>query len=122
MSCKEPRHPVFVRGLDECVSPSETRWILSPVDFDIRHTHAWRHDEWEQLSLDAAEGDEGLIKGIRSFWDSHIPISLDVTDGYSFHALRVSDRSGAVVAGREPEFEVASEVAFSFRDFLARLE
>jgi hypothetical protein len=117
-----PEYLDFVRGLDECVNPDETRWILAPADFDIRQHHAFRHDEWEQLGIESADGDEALIREIRSFWDAHIPICFDVGDGYSFHAIRVSDRSGVVVAGREPEFEVVSEAAFSFREFLAGLE
>ena len=41
----------FVESLDECFNKSETRWILSPSDFDIREHHAFTHDEWERLSL-----------------------------------------------------------------------
>lgn len=111
----------FVCGLDECVSPDETRWILAPSDFDIREHHAWRHDEWEQLSLDSADGDSDVMAEIRSFWDGHFPISLGVGDGYSFHALRVADGSGSVVMGREPEFEDTSDVAVSFTQFLSHL-
>ncbi|RYD67178.1 MAG: hypothetical protein EOP83_03345 [Verrucomicrobiaceae bacterium] len=108
--------------MSECTNRDESRWILAPADFDIREDHAWKHDEWERLCLESAEGDEGLIREIRSFWDAHIPICLDVGDGYSFHAIRVSDQSGVVVAGREPEFEATSEVASSFREFIAGLE
>lgn len=112
----------FVTGLEECASRDETRWILAPSDFDIGIDHAFTHDAWETIGIDAAEGDLELISSITAFWDAHIPIFFDVSDGYAYHAIRVSDRSGVVVAGREPEFEDSSEIVFpSFSAFLAHL-
>ncbi len=112
----------FVIGLEEGVSGDETRWILAPSDFDIGIDHAFTHDAWETIGIDSAEGDLELISSITAFWDAHIPIFFDVSDGYAYHAIRVSDRSGVVVAGREPEFEDSSEIVFpSFSAFLARL-
>ena len=112
----------FVIGLEECASRDETRWILAPSDFDIGIHHAFTHDAWETIGIDAAEGDLELISSITAFWDAHIPIFFDVSDGYAYHAIRVSDRSGVVVAGREPEFEDSSEIVFpSFSAFLAHL-
>ncbi|QIF02690.1 SMI1/KNR4 family protein [Roseimicrobium sp. ORNL1] len=116
-----PDYIDFVTGLDECVSSDETRWILAPADFDLHEHHAWQHDAWETLSVESAAGDEQLVAQIREFWDAHIPISLGVGDGYSFYAIRVGDRSGVVVTGREPEFEDIAEVALSFTQFLAHL-
>ena len=112
----------FTTGLRECVSRDETRWILSPSEFDSRLDQAFRHDAWEQISLDAAEGDSELLTSITAFWDAHIPFFFDVSDGYAYHALRVSDRSGIVVSGREPEFEDWADVVFpSFSAFIAQL-
>ena len=104
-----------------CASPDGKRWFLSPPDFDRREDHAFTHDEWERLSLDAARGDVALTDSIVEFWDRHIPIYFDVSDGYAFHALRVADHQGAVVSGREPEFEDVSLVAKSFTAFLSQL-
>ena len=112
----------FVVGLEEVVSRDETRWILSPADFDIALDHAFTHDCWERISVDSAEGNHKLISAITAFWDAHLPIYFDVSDGYAYHAIRVSDHSGVVVSGREPEFEDSAEIAFpSFSAFLAHL-
>jgi hypothetical protein len=111
----------FLSALLDCVSPAETTWILPPADFAGTSDSAFAWDEWERLSLDSADGDEGLISEIRTFWDSHIPICLSIGDGYSFYAIRVSDQSGLVVTGREPEFEDACPVAASFTEFLSKL-
>ena len=59
-----PEYLDFVCGLDKCVNSDETHWILAPADFDITEHHAWRHDEWERLSLNSANGDEDLIAEI----------------------------------------------------------
>lgn len=111
----------FVQSLDECFSADEQTWMLAPADFDIRLHQAWRHDEWEQLSLEAADEDAQMIAHIRRFWDDHIPICLSLVGGYSYYALRVGDKSGIVVSGHEPEFEDCSEVASSFTQFLQQI-
>lgn len=111
----------FVCGLDECVNPDETQWLLAPADFDPREHHAWTHDEWERLSLNSANGNATLITEIKRFWDAHLPICLGVGGEYSYYALRVGDGSGAVVSGRGPEFEDASEFAANFTQFLSHL-
>lgn len=112
----------FVLGLEEFANRDETRWILTPSDFDIGIDHAFTHDAWETISIDAAKGDSELISSITAFWDAHVPIFFDVSDGYSYHAIRVSDHSGVVVSGREPEFEDSAEIVSpSFSGFLSRL-
>jgi hypothetical protein len=112
----------FVVGLEEFASRDETRWILAPSDFDISLDHAFSHDAWETISIEAAEDDSACISSVTAFWNAHIPVFFDVSDGYAYHAIRVSDRSGVVVSGREPEFEDSAEIAFpSFSAFLAHL-
>jgi hypothetical protein len=71
----------FVVGLEEFASRDETRWILAPSDFDIGLDHAFTHNAWERLSIDSAEGDSDLISAITAFWDAHVPIFFDVSDG-----------------------------------------
>lgn len=111
----------FVTNLEECVNREQTSWLLTPNDFNPQIEKAFAHDAWERLSLEAADGDKELIATIRAFWDVHIPIHFYVTDGYAFHAIRLTDRRGQIVQGREPEFEEVEVVADSFGEFLARI-
>ena len=111
----------FTASLQECVSPDETQWILSPSDFDRALDHAFAHDEWERISVEAADGDAATVRKIRRFWDAHMPIHFDVSTGYSYHAICVGDRTGHVVCGREPVFEDVEPVVGSFTEFLHQL-
>lgn len=111
----------FISHLEICANTSDTGWILTPKDFDPEIEKAYAHDEWERLSLEAADDDEEMSQAIRAFWDQHIPIHFDVSDGYAYHAIRLIDRSGQIVHGCEPEFEETKVVANSFSEFLAQL-
>lgn len=106
----------FIGEVRELFSPDETTWFLCAEDYDTRLDHAWRWNEWEELSLINAEGDEDWTSGIRAFWDSHLPIVLSVRDGYAYYAISMAD--GSVVYGSEPEFEECRQVAVSFEAFL----
>ncbi len=111
----------FLSGLTQCANRSQTKWFLCQCDFEGRSDSAFRWDEWEQLSLDAARGDASYISEIRSFWDSHFPFLLSVHSGYAFHAVCTSpDRFGQVVEGFEPAFEEVLTVAESFESFVAK--
>jgi hypothetical protein len=111
----------FVRDLEVCANAAETRWILAPGDYLPGQDHAFTHDEWERLSLEACDDDEALAAQVRQFWDGHFPFCMDVSDSYAYHAIRVADGSGVIVHGREPEFEEVEIVAESFEAFLAML-
>ena len=111
----------FVRGLLLCADANDTRWILTPHDYVAGDERVYSHDEWEKLSLEACGDDEGTVRRVSDFWDGHFPFFMDVSDGYAFHAIRVTDRSGVIVSGKEPEFEEVQVVANSFTDFLGQL-
>ena len=112
----------FLGGLRECVNNSQTVWFLCESDYCGTSGTAFRWDEWERMSLDAAGGDTPLVASVRDFWDAHLPFLLSVRDGYAYHAVRTKgDGVGLVVAGREPEFEEPSVVAESFDQFLTNL-
>jgi|RhiMethySRZTD1v2_1073278.scaffolds.fasta_scaffold1075511_1 hypothetical protein len=93
----------------------EKAWLLCAPDFSGTSQSAYRWNEWELQSLEGARCDPSWQQYIQTFWDKHFPIALSIDDGYSYHALR-SD--GAVVAGREPEYEEARQVAESYAEFL----
>lgn len=126
VSVRHPRVPplltAFLGELVSCENSSQTEWFLCETDFAGTSGAAFRWDEWERLSLDAAGDDARLAAEVRAFWDAHLPFLLSVRDGYAYFAVRTAaDGFGQVVAGREPEFEAASVVAESFEQFLADL-
>lgn len=109
----------FLRNMKACVNSAETVWMLCPDDFAPQGEDGFAWNEFEKMSLDAAEGDNIWTAEIKSFWNEHLPICLSLKDGYSYYALCLKD--GTIVTGEEPEFEETTEVAPSFRDFLQML-
>jgi hypothetical protein len=123
IAARYPRLPdslvEFLSGLKQCADASKTTWFLCQSDYEGTSGSAFRWDEWERLSLDAARGDAGYISEIRAFWDSHFPVLFSVHSGYAFHAVcTASGRFGQVVEGHEPEFEEVLPIADSFESFI----
>lgn len=109
----------FIGGVRKMFSADEATWFLCAEDYDTRLDHAWLWNEWETLSLKAAEGDKEWADAIKSFWDEHLPIVLSLRDGYAYYAISMTD--GSVVYGAEPEFEECEQAAASFPEFLERI-
>ena len=108
----------FLSCLQLCTNPDETAWFLTRSDFEGAGGSAFRWNEFECMSLDAADGDPQWQSDIRSFWDSHFPFMLSVKSGYAYFAVCLTpEKLGTVVSGCEPEFEEASEVSTSFAEF-----
>src|SRR6185369_17380775 len=91
IAARYPRLPnplvEFLSGLARCVDSSQTTWFLCQCDYEGKSDSAFRWNEWEQLSLDAARGDGGYISAICAFWDSHFPFLFSVHSGYAYHAV-----------------------------------
>ena len=112
----------FLGGLSSCENQTQTAWFLCEADYDGTSGAAFRWDEWERISLEAAEDDAGLVDAVREFWNEHLPFLLSVRDGYAYFAVRTAaDGFGQVVTGCEPEFEEVSPVAGTFEEFLSLL-
>ena len=112
----------ILTGVKECVSPDQQSWLLCQPDFAGKTESAFKWNQWELMSIECADGDDELIKDIEAFWDAHLPVYLSVRNGYSYTALRTQKPgAGAIVEGREPEFEEASVVATSYSKFLRTL-
>lgn len=107
---------LLLSSFQAIVSPDEKSWFLCCPDYNESGQSAYRWNEWEILALEATGSDRKWQTEIKRFWDSHLPFFLSVGQGYAFFAIRLSD--GAVVMGREPEFEETTEIAKSFDDFL----
>lgn len=112
-----PDYTRFVSSIATCVHPAGDSWFLGLRDFDGSSDAAFSWDDFERQSLEAAVGDESWQQEIRSYWDKILPIALSVRSGYSYLGLSLGhDNLGAVVLGREPEFEESATVAPSFRE------
>ena len=66
-----------------------------------RKNKAWQWNEWELLSLKAAENDAAWKDEIRKFWDGHSPVFLSLEGGYAYYAISIKE--GSIVYGSEPE-------------------
>lgn len=95
-------------------NPGETAWFLTTDDYSGKSTSAFRWNEFELQSLDAAGGDAEWTESIIRFWDGHLPILLSVKSGYAYLAV---DQKLQIVVGREPEYEETTIVAPSFVEF-----
>lgn len=109
----------LLTGIRHCHAPDERSWFLCHDDYSGKSGTAFAWNEFETMSLDAAEGDAELITDVQQFWASNIPVYMSVRDGYSFAAICIRGRNyGRIVEGREPEFEEVRVVANDLKSFV----
>jgi hypothetical protein len=107
-------YSVFLSRIATCVDPTETVWFLTCDEFLGRTDAAFKWNEFELQSLEAAAGDPLWTAEVRAFWSTHLPILISVKSGYAFMALKITD--GTVVLGREPDYEEIEPVSGSFAE------
>ncbi|WP_338551334.1 SMI1/KNR4 family protein [Paenibacillus sp. KS-LC4] len=107
----------FLKRVKKCITPSEKTWFICEDEYNNNADSAFRWNEFEVLSLEAAENDAEWKSEITSWWDKYLPIIISVDDGYSFYAIDLTNDIGAIVQGNEPEFEEVEKIANSFEDF-----
>ncbi|WP_145407664.1 SMI1/KNR4 family protein [Paenibacillus xylanexedens] len=108
----------FLRVVKQCVSPSEQTWFLCENEYNHSTDTAFRWNEFELLSLEAAAGDDQWTSEIKTWWDHYLPIVISVHGGYSFYAIDLINEIGTIVRGEEPEFEEVTKVAEHLDEFL----
>ncbi|GGH20469.1 SMI1/KNR4 family protein [Paenibacillus segetis] len=108
----------FLSVVKHCISPNEKTWFICEDEFNNSSDIAFKWNEYELLSLEAAMDDVIWKSEITTWWDSYLPIVMSVHDGYSFYAIDLSNDKGAIVRGYEPEFEEVEKVADSLDQFL----
>lgn len=106
----------FIREYEDLSTAEEDAWFLT---FNSDDLGSFQHNEFEMMSLEAAEGDDDLTKEVQDFWDDHLVIVMSVGQGYEYYAIAL--KTGEVVHGCEPEFEETTVVAASFSDFVDKL-
>ncbi len=107
----------FLYNVKHCIAPSEKSWFLCEDEYNDNSDIAFRWNEFELLSLEAATNDNIWESEIISWWDKHFPIFMSVDGAYSFYAIDLANNIGSIVQGVEPEFEEVEEIASSINDF-----
>jgi hypothetical protein len=108
----------FLKRVKSCSTPGDKGWFICLDDYAGTSNSAFRWNEFESISLEAAADDEAWRKEITQFWDYHLPIFFSVHSGYEYFAINLKDSFGAIVTGYEPEFEETEKVVDSFAQFL----
>lgn len=109
----------FLECFESVSNNDDTEWFLCEKDFKSEaEDEAFRWNEFEMLSLEAAEGDDEWQTEIKSWWSTKLPIVMSVKNGYLFYAIDTENDSGIIVKGQDPEFEEVCIVADSFEDFI----
>ncbi len=105
----------FISKVTRCSNEAHTVWFNCISEYIGDSEIVFRWNEFEAMSLDAAEGDNDWKEDIKYFWNNNIPIIMSVENGYSYYAL---NNEGRVVYGFEPEFEEPQIIADSFDKFI----
>lgn len=108
----------FLSVVKQCISPNEKTWFICEDEFNNSSELAFKWNEFELLSLEAAMDDVTWKSEITTWWDNYLPIVMSVDDGYSFYAIDLTNDKGAIVCGNEPEFEEVDKVANTLEEFL----
>lgn len=106
----------FLNRVEQCISPSETSWILCEGEYNGTSDIEFDWNEFENISLEACEDDNELTREVNEFWNRHLPILMCVNGEYSFYAIDMKNKM--IVYGYEPEFEEVEVVANDFFEFL----
>ncbi|MCF0116183.1 MAG: SMI1/KNR4 family protein [Erysipelotrichaceae bacterium] len=111
----------FLTMFKSITSADETTWFLCNDDYTDDSEDAFRWNEFEIMSIEAA-GDDNIWKDeIVKWWTTKLPFILSVNNGYSYYAIDLENSNGTIVRGEEPEFEDTVVVANSFDDFICKL-
>lgn len=111
----------FLKIYKSILSKDELTWFLCLDEYNEKSEYAYKWNEFELISLEAASGDEDWETEIKNWWKNRLPIIMSVKDGYSFYAIDMLNNN-CIVKGEEPEFEETTVVANSFNEFLTMLE
>jgi len=111
-------HAAFLSLCTQLGSGDDTRWFLCAADYAGTTRSAFGWDAFHGMSLEAAVSDADRQE-VEAFWARHVPIFMSVDGDYEF--LAIDRRSGQVVHGVEPDFEVVSEVASGLDDLFEQM-
>jgi hypothetical protein len=108
----------FLSNLTQCESKDGKTWFLIISDYRGKSKSAYKWNEMELLSLEAAEDDHDWADEITNFWNNYFPFLFSAKNGYEYFAVCLNaDSYGKIYKGCEPEFEEIELVADSFIEF-----
>jgi hypothetical protein len=109
----------FLETIEDCVNADDNVWFLCIKDYLPKPENTFRWNEFELMSLEAAEEEDELINEIKNYWNKHFPIIMSVEGDYEYYAINVENKK--IVYGYEPEFEEGKIVANNFDELLAKI-
>ena len=111
----------FIHSFQELSSSGEDSWFLSYSDYLESNDAGFSWNEYEKLSIQAAEedGDDEEKAFLTEFWNSYLPFAYSLRNGYAYLAIGMfGANKGKIIYGREPMFEEFSVEAESFEELL----
>ena len=111
----------FLGHFKSITSKDDTTWFICADNYNDDSDDAFKWNEFELLSLEAAESDTEWKKEIANWWSDKLPFLMSVKGGYSFYAIDLGENNGAIIKGEEPEFEEAHIIASDFEEFLDKV-
>ena len=110
----------FIKGIEICTNNEQNKWFITISDYSTKYDeNSWNWNDFEIMSLNAAEDDLEWQDEIKEFWNTHFPIFIDVEGDYSYYAIDTD--SGEIVQGYEPDFEDCFTVAETFEEFISKI-
>ena len=121
-----PEYLDFLERVLLCAGPMDTEWFLCEEGYRQDDPDAFRWDECQRISLDAARDmmDPDEEARVTAFWDGVLPFFLAVGSGYEYYGFDLAGAhgpAGCVLHGWEPVFEEPVVFASDFPDFLGKL-
>jgi hypothetical protein len=110
---------IFLENIALCTNADENVWFLCIEDYLPKSKNTFRWNEFELISLEAADDDIELINKIKDYWNKHFTIIMSVEGDYEYYAINVENKK--IVYGYEPEFEESKTVANNFEELLEKI-
>jgi hypothetical protein len=112
-------YKTFLENTKTCINSEENMWFLCIDDYLEKSEGTFRWNEFEIISLEAADDDAELINEIKNYWNKHLPIIFNVKGEYEYYAINIENKK--IVYGYEPEFEESGIVADNFGELLDKI-
>jgi hypothetical protein len=112
-------YKTFLENIKICTNSEENIWFLCIDDYLEKSEGTFRWNEFEIISLEAADNDVELINEINNYWNKHLPIVFNVRGEYEYYAINIENKK--IVYGYEPEFEESKIVANNFKELLEKI-
>jgi hypothetical protein len=85
-------YKTFLENMDICTNADESVWFLCIEDYLPKSEDGFRWNEFETISLGAADSDSESIKNIKNYWDKHFPIIMSVKGDYEYYAINTENK------------------------------